>query len=180
MGIRMGMFEKGDYIVYGAAGICEVKEIGKVNIGAADKNKLYYTLEPLNAKGSAVYTPIDNTKVIMRRILTVEEAEALIRAIPEIDALWVENDKQREQIYRETMRTCDCREWIRIIKTLYLRKQDRIARGKKVTTTDERYLRMAEENLYTELSIPLGIEKEKMADYITEKVTNMSQESTIV
>lgn len=165
------MFEKGDYIVYGAAGICQVKEIGKLSIGAANRDRLYYTLEPVNSKGSSVYTPVDNTKVVMREILSKKEAEQLICDIPQIEALWVENDKQREQVYRESARKCDCREWIRIIKTLYLRKQDRIAHGKKVTATDERYLHMAEESLYSELSIPLGVEKERMADYITEKVT---------
>lgn len=164
------MFEKGDYIVYGAAGICQVKEIGTLNIGAADRDRLYYTLEPVNSRGSSVYTPVDNTKVVMRGILSKKEAEQLICDIPQIEALWVENDKQREQVYRESARKCDCREWVRIIKTLYLRKQDRIARGKKVTATDERYLHMAEESLYSELSIPLGVEKERMADYITERV----------
>ena len=166
------MFEKGDYIVYGAAGICQVKEIGTLSMKAADKDRLYYTLEPLNSKGSSVYTPVDNTKVVIRRILSKKEAEQLICDIPHIEALWVENDKQREQVYRESARKCDCREWIRIIKTLYLRKQDRIAHGKKVTATDERYLHRAEESLYSELSIPLGVEKERMADYITERVAN--------
>ena len=166
------MFEKGDYIVYGAAGICQVKEIGTLSMKASDKDRLYYTLEPLNSKGSSVYTPVDNTKVVIRRILSKKEAEQLICDIPHIEALWVENDKQREQVYRESARKCDCREWIRIIKTLYLRKQDRIAHGKKVTATDERYLHMAEESLYSELSIPLGVEKDRMADYITERVAN--------
>lgn len=174
------MFEKGDFIVYGASGICLVREIGKVEIGAADKSKLYYTLEPVNSKGSSVYIPVDNKKVIMRRILSKKEAEELIQDIPEIDALWVENDKQREQVYRDTVRKCDCREWIRIIKTLYLRKEDRIARGKKVTATDERYLHIAEDNLYSELSIPLGVAKDKMADYITERVAEMAQAGSVV
>ena len=56
---------------------------------------------------------------------------------------------------------------IRIIKTIYLRKQDRFAKGKKVTATDERYLRQAEENLYSELSILLGVPKNDMEEYIT-------------
>lgn len=117
-----------------------------------------------------MFTPVDNNKVYMRPILSKEEADALIREIPEIGQLWVGNDKLREESYRNAMKSGDCREWIRIIKTLYLRKQQRIQQGKKTTAMDEKYLRLAEERLYSELSIPLGIPKEDMADYITEQI----------
>ena len=42
----------------------------------------------------------------------------------------------------------------------------RLKQGKKITATDERYLRMAEGNLYSELSIALGIPESGMEDYI--------------
>ena len=75
-----------------------------------------------------------------------------------------------EEIYKKAYRTCDCREWIKIIKTLYLRKMSRIAEGKKVTVMDGRYLNMAEEKLYTELSLALEMDKERVIEYITEHV----------
>ncbi len=51
----------------------------------------------------------------------------------------VTNDKQREERYKEALKTCDCRVWVSMIKALYLRKQDRIEHKKKVTDLDERY-----------------------------------------
>ena len=105
--------------------------------------------------------------------MTKEEAEELIDSIPEIDELWVSNDKLREEKYKETMKSCECRDWIKIIKTLYLRKQERIAQGKKTTAMDDRYLRLAEENLYSELSLALGIPKDGMEEYITKRMTAM-------
>ena len=125
---------------------------------------------PCGDSGGRLFTPVDNNKVYMRPILSKEEADALIRENPEIGQLWVGNDKLREESYRNAMKSGDCREWIRIIKTLYLRKQQRIQQGKKTTAMDEKYLRLAEERLYSELSIPLGIPKEDMADYITEQI----------
>ena len=80
----------------------------------------------------------------MRNIIK-EEAEKLIREIPQIEGLWIGNEKQREEKYRECMKSCKCAEWVRIIKTLYERKVSRLKQGKKITATDERYLRMAEE-----------------------------------
>ena len=71
------------------------------------------------------------------------------------------------------MKSCECKDWVKIIKTLYLRKKERIAQGKKTTAMDEKYLRMAEENLYTELSLALGVPKEKMEEHIASRVIQM-------
>lgn len=164
------MFQIGEYIIYGANGVCKVKEIGNIKLGNHKSDKIFYTLEPVFCKGSTVYTPVDSDKVIMRELITNEEAEKLINEIPCIEFIWVADDKQREQIFKEAMRKYDCREWVKVIKTLYLRKQERIAEGKKVTTIDEKYLHAAEESLYSELSLVLEIPKEKVQEYIATRV----------
>lgn len=164
------MFEKGEYIVYGTSGVCKVEDITTMNLEGISKEKLFYMLSPLSQIGGRIFTPVDNQKTLMRPILSREEAKDLIKDIPQIEGLWIANDKQREATYRECMRGCDCRGWIKIIKTLYLRKMERTAQGKKVTATDEKYLKLAEEHLYSELSIPLEISKERMEAYITEQI----------
>ncbi len=164
------MYEVGDYIVYGRNGVCEVVEIGALDLSGIDENKVYYTLQPVYSKSSTVYTPVDNDKIIMRRILSKNEAKGLIDEIPEIELLWIENDKQREYQYKQAMNKYDCREWVKIIKTLYVRKQERMAQKKPITNTDEKYLHAAEDYLYGELSIPLGIPKDEMEDFITARL----------
>lgn len=167
------MFEKGEFIVYGNAGVCEVKDITTLDMKGAPKNKLYYILSPRQRKDSKIFTPVDGNKTVMRAVLTKEEADVLIENIRDIEELWVGNDKLREEKYKETMRSCECRDWIKIIKTLYLRKQERMAQGKKTTAMDEKYLRMAEENLYSELSLALGIPKEQMEEHITNRMDKL-------
>jgi CarD family transcriptional regulator len=73
------------------------------------------------------------------------------------------------------MKTCDCGEWIRIIKTLYLRRVERTARGKKITSVDERYLKMAEDYLYSELELVLGIPKNRVEQYIGDRIAEMRE-----
>ena len=58
------------------------------------------------------------------------------------------------------------------MKTLYLRKKERVAQGKKVTSLDEKYMKAAENELYSELSMTLGIPKDEMEDYIRERIQN--------
>ena len=64
------------------------------------------------------------------------------------------------------MRTCDYRAWVSIVKTLYVRREERISQGKKITALDERYMKVAENELYSELSLSLGVPKEDMERYI--------------
>lgn len=164
----INMFKVGDYVVYGNTGVCRIEDIGPLPIGSKDKD--YYTLVPVYGRNSKLYTAVDSDKVVIRRTMTRKESDALIDSMEDIDTLSICDEKKREEIYKETMRTCDCREWVRMIKTLYLRKMDRLSRGKKVTSSDERYLSMAQDNLYGELAFSLEMPKEKVGEFITEKI----------
>ena len=41
-----GMFQVGDFIVYGSTGVCEVESIGTLDIPGMSKDRVYYTLRP--------------------------------------------------------------------------------------------------------------------------------------
>ena len=164
------MFEKDQLIMCGGHGVCRVVNITGNPIDKLDKVRKYYVLEPVFEKGSTVYTPVDNDKVIMRRIMSKKEAEDLVGRITTIETVWIQEEKSREQMYKEAIRTYDCQSLVKIIKTLYLRKQNRLKEGKKVLSSDEQYLRKAEELLYSEMSLALSIPKEEVEAYIAEAV----------
>lgn len=165
------MFEKGQFIIYGTTGVCEIMDITTLDIDGLSKERLYYVLRPHYQKDGKIFTPVENRKILMRPVLSEEEAEELIDEIPEIEEFWTNDDKLREAKYKEAVKSCDCREWIRIIKTLYLRKEERLAEGKKVTIVDERYLKIAEDYLYGELAISLNMPKEDMVEYISGRIS---------
>lgn len=165
-----GLFKKGEYIVYGTTGVCMVKDITTMDREDVPKEKLYYVLEPARTTGGMIMTPVEGNKSIMRKVLTKEEAYELLDGIKTIDKLWVTDEKQRENKYKEALKTCDCREWIGIIKTLYLRKKDRMVRGKRLTEVDERYMKKAKENLQGELAITLGIPEGEVEQFILDRI----------
>lgn len=164
------MFKKGEYVVSGNKGVCIVEDITPLNISGVDKEREYYILKPVYMTGSTIYVPVDTADGSLRRVLSREEADRLIRGIPEIPLITISNDKLLEQEYRGCMRTNDCAEWIRIIKTIYLRKQKRIAAGRKVTALDAKYYRLAEDNLYGELAISLQLPRGEVEGYITREM----------
>lgn len=168
------MFEIGERIIYGTNGVCCVEKIGALDSPNALEGRIYYTLCPEYAKDSTIFTPVDNQKVKMRAVATKEEAMKLIDEIKDIESLWIADEKSREQKYKEAVQTCDRRELVKIIKTIYLRKQSRLVEGKKVTAVDEKYFKLAEERLYGELAVSLNMTIDEVKSYIIERVEQLS------
>lgn len=166
----MGMFKPGTYIVCGQHGVCRVEGVGKLQLTEASGDKDYYTLSKVYSRGGVLYVPADSEKIVMRPVISKEEAEELIRHMREIDMLQIDNEKRKEDIFKQAFRTCDSREWVKVIKTLYERKKLRLAKGKKVTASDERFLRTAQDNLFGELAVSLGIDKNDVEQYIMDRI----------
>ncbi|HYH03448.1 MAG TPA: CarD family transcriptional regulator [Bacillota bacterium] len=166
-------FKINDVVIYGSSGVCLVKDICALDIDNVDNTKQYYVLEPLYSEGSIIYSPVDNGRTVMRKILTKAEAQELITRIPSIETFWVDDRKMREERCKQALSTYNCYEIVRIIKTLYLRKEALVQQKKPASQIDERYLRTAEDLLYGELAIPLEIPKEQVQGYIMEQVEKM-------
>ena len=166
------MFRIGDYVVYENNGICEIKDITDLKDAGMAPERMYYLMVPINEKSSKIYVATDSSNNRMRNVLSSDEASALIDEIPGIEELKIDNEKQREKCYQEIIRSSDCRELARVVKTLYFRRRKRLSEGKKSTVTDEKYFKIAEKNLYDELAFATGRKPEEIREIIAEKAQN--------
>ena len=87
------MFEKGEYVVYGSKGVCKIQDISHVDIPGVDRNRLFYIMHPVQNSEQTVQLPIDSNKVMIRKVMTPEEAKRLIQDIPSIEVLEVQHFK---------------------------------------------------------------------------------------
>lgn len=165
------MFKEGEYVVYGLNGVCRIDGITNPNMKNIPRDREYYMLSPVNQSGR-IYVAVDSGEEKMRRVITRTEAEDLLTQLRQIEPIKITDDRAAEEMYKNCIRRYDCTEWVRVIKCIYLRNQSRLTSGKKVTAKDEKYMRMAEDALYSELGIALGIPREKVLDYIMQKVEN--------
>ncbi|MBE5957159.1 MAG: CarD family transcriptional regulator [Lachnospiraceae bacterium] len=166
------MYKTGDFIVKANTGVCKIADILHLDITDIDKNTLYYKLIPLEDEKAQIYIPTENAHRVTRKVMTVEMAIKLITQIADVEALEIVNDKLREQTYKGILKKNDPKELIKVIKTTYLRKKERLDEGKKNTTADEYYLRLAEKNLMSELSLVLGKSPEEIHKLIVTAVKN--------
>lgn len=164
------VYEIGDYVVKANNGVCRIDNIQHLDLPNTDKNRLYYLLVPIENKNAKLYVPTDTAAGTLRKALDEAQAWEVIRTIPEVEAAWITNDKLREQAYKEAIHSCNPTALISIIKNLYLRRKQRSEQGKKSTATDDRYFKLAEDNLYSELAFALGKGKSEMRQLISDAI----------
>lgn len=91
--------------------------------------------------------------------------------------VWIENDKQRELQFKDILQKLDCYELVKMIKTLYLKNEKRMAEGKKATGMDQRYFKLAERTLHEELAVVLEMPQDEIGHYIIEQVEHIEKNS---
>ena len=168
-------YEIGDLDSKPVTGICRIEDILYLTPQDEKNDKLYYLMKPIEDEKDKIYVPVSNSDSRLRLCLTKEEAWNLIKRIPEIPTAWINNEKLREQNYKEAVKANDPEALVAIIKMIYQRKQERIAQGKKCTATDARYFQIAENLLYSELGVALGKTKQQVCKTIIDYVTNHCQ-----
>ena len=165
-------YEIGDFVSKPVTGICKIENILYLNPQDEKNDKLYYLMKPVEDEKDKIYVPVSSSDSRLRLCQTKEEAWNLIKRIPDIPTAWTNNEKMREQNYKEAVRANNPEALVAIIKMIYQRKQKRLAQGKKCTATDARYFQIAENLLYMELGVALEKPKQEICktiiDYINQ------------
>lgn len=163
-------YEIGDLVSKPVTGICKIEDILYLNPQDERNNKLYYLMKPIEDEKEKIYVPVSNADSRLRLCMTKKMAWSLIKRIPEIPTAWVNNEKMREQNYKEAVKANEPEALVSIIKMIYQRNQKRLAQGKKSTATDARYFQIAENLLYMELGVALGKPKQEICETIIEYI----------
>ena len=161
------MFNVGEFVVFGTDGVCMVENVGALEMEGVAKDKQYYTLTPVGKKGSnRIFAPVDGKRVVMRKVLTVEEARDFVESLDDIGRLKIPDERKREDTYKAVLQSCDHIKITELIKEMYARRSERAAMGKKLPSVDERYFTAAENSLYSELGLSLNMEKDEIRSFM--------------
>ncbi len=159
------MFCVGQTVLYGSNGVCMVDDVTEKRIG---KTKMqYYVLKPLCNNTSTLFVPTANQQLVskMRRILTEDEAEAILRDLPPCGD-WNDNKQERSEQFRAIITEGSCVELIRLIRLVRTHEQEQLAGGKRLHITDERFLKEAEKMVCEEFSLVLHISRDEVLERI--------------
>jgi CarD family transcriptional regulator len=172
------MFQAGEFVIYGNSGVCEIKEVGVPGFSTGPSPKSYYTLSPLYST-ETIYTPVD-TKVLMRTVISSTEAQTLIGQLPQLqeEDFSTCNTKWLANVYESSLQDYTCESLMKLIKSICMKNCDVILSKKKLNETDLKYLKRAEDLLYNEFSVALGMEVADVKQIIEEALEElMSQKA---
>lgn len=160
------MYSIGDKIIYGENGVCTVEKIAPLDMTGAPKDKLYYYLTPFIGSGT-YFTPVDSN-AFMRPVMSREEAEALIDAIPGIEpAVCADNRFNHvDAFYRELFKQHSCEALVSIVKGLHARMGARKTKSSRAEATMKR----AKDILHGELAVALEMDVSEVETYIAGRI----------
>lgn len=159
------MFQKGDRVIYGIHGVCEIVELEQRIVDR--KTVEYYVLEPINQAQSRFYVPTENPVAVgkLRKVLTKQELDRLLQSELEED-IWIEDENRRKQAYRELIVSGDRASLIAMVRALHKHREAQALAGKKLHLCDENFLRDAERILGGEFALVLNIAPDEVGKYI--------------
>ena len=165
------MYSIGDYVVKSNEGVCRIEE--RVRMKSFDQvERPYFLLVPVSDPRAKLYIPDTEEYRDVRPVMTKEEALLLISRVNEIACTKIDNDKLREKTYKEALHSNNPEKLVGIIKSLFLRGEERKGAGKKVTVVDDRCFKAAENALYSELSFVLEKEVGQVRQMIMETASS--------
>lgn len=164
------MYQCGDRVVYGIHGVCQIIDLQAQKIGGKKTN--YYVLEPIEQIGTRFFVPCENPVAVakLRPVLTREAVDTMLTGESTQSDVWIADENQRKQRYRELIVSGDNQALLSMICALHREKAKQLAAGKKFHLCDENFLRDAEKLIGGEFSVVLGIPQEEVAQYIKSRI----------
>lgn len=158
------MFQKDDYVVHGLKGVCQVKEVSRLDF--VSNKDLYYTLIPVYDHQTLLYVPVNSDKIKLREVLTREEAKRWLMELPKKDAVWYADDRERKSVMERAMTVGNQEEWSLLVNGIYQKKMQKIDSGKRLTDRERELYRSVQGILLGELAQMLGSTPEKIEECI--------------
>lgn len=171
------MFAVGDLIVYGARGVCRVRDITTLDWSGADGEREYYVLEPL-FKDDVIYVPVDNDKVYMRPVMSRQEVLDMIDHMPEVESeiYKASSIQQLSRYYQSAIDSHECADLIRLTKSIHMKKEAADAQNKLLGQIDVKYMNHAENLLFGEIAAVLDIPRDEVESFIDKRIKEKKQE----
>lgn len=158
------MFEVDDIVVYENGGVCKIADIGTPDFVKGDAE--YYTMQPVSDESGVLYVKTDNTRFILRPVISEEEAESYLEELAALPAMYNGNDKEREKEYKDVLHSCECNQWLSMLKGIVGENEKREADGKRLNMADGKNLQKVERLLLDEFSVAFRITQDEVKDKI--------------
>ena len=167
-------FTKGETVVYGGSGVCEIDDIKDVRF-FHERPQKYYILKPLFVnQAQVVYVPCNNEKLTskIKPVISRKEALDLIHSIDEDSVQWIEDRNERKEVFNGMLSSGDRKSIVDVISAITAHRRMLADEGKTLNQQDENILTDAQRRMNAEFAVALGMDVKEIPDFIEkEKVS---------
>ena len=164
------MFNVGHMVMHPNAGVCKIDEIRKQKFAKMEE-QLYYILKPVyDNQSSIIYVPVNSDRIVLRRLLSVDDIKTLIHSVSLDQPLWIENDTKRNEKFKTILNSGDHVKIIQLIIEIHGQDIEKKKAGKKLHMADSRIMQEAEKMIHQEFAYSLNLDIDEVASYIMEEL----------
>lgn len=156
-------YKKGEQVVHCRDGLAVI--IDRIFMG----DKEYYLAKTIRGEGENVYVPVEKAEVIIRPLLTINEADALLEEAKSFGIEFNSNTKQRRDALKRRLSSGNVEDIMFLYKQLDFYKNHNDG-SIKYGPVDLDMLNFAAKNLLDELSIVYKIDRDKIDEFVAKKV----------
>ena len=163
------MFKISDNVIHCREGLSTI-------VGIKDMNgKDYFLVSVKHNSGETIYVPVDTASSIIRPLMSMKEADDLLRYIKDINKEFNSNTKQRRDAYKRKLSSGDVKEIAYLYRQLYFYN---LIGGEnnteiKLGPVDIDMLNFAENMLMDELSLTYSVPREEIKEYVEKNISKL-------
>ena len=169
------MYQTGQKVIYGVHGICSVTGTETRRLGKTKSE--FYVLQPINMPDSRYYIPADSPAALakLHPLMTRQEVLDMLHSDRVRNSVWVPDENQRKQRYREILAEADRAEILSMICCIHRHRREQLRLGKRLHQCDEGFLKDAQKLMNAELSYIMGLEPDQIVPFIRKEM-DLSEE----
>ncbi|MBQ5426141.1 MAG: CarD family transcriptional regulator [Pseudobutyrivibrio sp.] len=172
-------YQVGDYLVHEGSGVCQIEDIDDMELMGKGSRKTYYCMSPVFKAGAKVFTPIVGSTVRLRPVAGLDTFTRILDNIDDIKCIEGANERALQDKFKEVMAEFTPESMASVVKTVLIRKWNRIAAGKKVMAMDEKILNLAGRKLYEEMAFAMGKDVQ-YAQHLFEDAVKSHQDTLLI
>lgn len=158
------------YVRYGSNGIFLIKDIAKRTSNEGVSEDWYVLLSDNDGVMTSVMTPVDNN--IIRPILSKNEVKKLIKAMPDIPSVWIEDKHRRHESFKSLLDSGNIYKLVQVINSIERAKRKKEEDNKTISEKDQEILTFAQDLLYMEVALSFDIKKDEVQEFILQGVSS--------
>ena len=152
------MFKIGEVVVHNKQGLCTIKELTKIN------DMDYYVLTS-SRDDTKIMIPVNNANNLIRKIITKQEIDELIKKIQKIEVNSIPDFKTRVKKYDELLKSGEPEKLVVLLKMIHKYKKE----NNNLTIADKEISKAAEKLLFDEFAYVLTIKSNEVEKYLFKK-----------